>query len=108
VTRQVTEFLTDVTALGAFPAAPADRAFMVVCDQRVNTASDIAAVRLNILVVLAGSRLGHYHAFLISHSARGSVIKPVSVNQLEMPIVAEPKIVSVADLDEYARLRPER
>jgi hypothetical protein len=108
VTRQVTEFLADVTALGAFPAAPADRAFMVVCDQRVNTASDIAALRLNILIVLAGSRLGHYHGFLITHSASGSVIKPVSVNQLEMPIVAEPKILSVADLDEYSFVRPSR
>jgi hypothetical protein len=104
----VTEFLTDVTALGAFPAAPADRAFMVVCDQRVNTASDVAALRLNVLVVLAGSRLGHYHAFLITHSANGCTIKPVSVNQLEMPIVAKPKVLSVADLDEYAFANPPR
>jgi hypothetical protein len=97
VMRQVTEFLTDLTALGAFPAAPPDRAFMAVCDQRVNSASDIAAGQLNILVVLAGSRLGHYHGFLITHCANGRTIKRISVNQLELPIVAEPQIHSVAD-----------
>jgi len=102
VTRQVTEFLNDVTALGAFPAAPKNRAFMAVCDQRVNDKSDIAAERLNILVVLAGSRLGQYHGFLITHSASGSVIKPASVNQLELPVVAEPHIASVADSNGYA------
>jgi hypothetical protein len=97
VLRQVTEFLTDLTALGAFPAAPPDRAFMAVCDQRVNSADDIAAGQLNILVVLAGSRLGHYHGFLITHRADGRAIKRISVNQLELPIVAEPQILSVAD-----------
>jgi hypothetical protein len=99
VTRQVIEFLTDLTALGAFPAAPADRAFMVVCDQRTNSAMDIAAAQLHILVVIAGSRLGHYHGFLITHSANGSLIKRISVNQLELPIVAEPQIHSVANGD---------
>jgi phage tail sheath protein FI len=96
VLRQVTEFLTDLTALGAFPAAPPDRAFMVVCDQRVNSASDIAAAQLNILIVLAGSRLGHYHGFLITHRPDGRTIKRISVNQLELPIVAERQIGSAA------------
>jgi uncharacterized protein len=108
VTRQVTDFLNDLTALGAFPAAPADRAFMAVCDRRVNSDSDIAAARLNILVVIAGSRLGQYHGFLITHGVDGSAIKRVSVNQLELPIVAEPQIVSVADGDEMMPLAAPR
>lgn len=105
VTRQVSEFLADLATLGAFPAAPADRAYMVVCDERVNSAEDIAAARLNLLVAFAGSRTGHYHGFLIVHAASGSSAKPVSVNRLELPIVAEPRVESVADIECRPRVR---
>jgi len=92
VTRQVEEFLREATALGAFPAAPPERAFLAVCDARVNSESDIAARRLNILLALAGSRRGDYRGFLITHSGLGSAIKSVAINRLEMPVVAAPKI----------------
>jgi uncharacterized protein len=100
VARQVTDFLSDLATLGAFPAASAAHAFMAVCDQRINTAADIAMGKLNVLVVLAGSRPGHYHGFLITHSADGCVMKRASVNQLELPLVSEPKILSVVS-DEF-------
>lgn len=99
VARQVSEFLADLAALGAFPAAPADLAYMVVCDERVNSAEDSDAGRLNVLVAFAGSRPGQYHGFMISHAPSGSAVKNVSVNRLELPIVPEPRIESVADIE---------
>jgi len=107
VTRQVEEFLADLATLGAFPAAPADRAYLVVCDERVNADADIAAARLNILVAFAGSRAGQYHGFLVTHCTSGSSVKRVSVNQLELPIVPEPHIESIADVDWPPRARSE-
>jgi hypothetical protein len=97
VTRQIREFLREMTALGAFPSAPPDRAFMAVCDERINSAADIAAQRLNILIVLAAMRAGDYRGFLITHSPAGSGIKAVTVNRLEMPFVAEPQVLSAAE-----------
>jgi hypothetical protein len=105
VTRQATEFLNDMAAMGAFPAAPNDRAFMVVCDQRVNSESEIAAGKLKILLALAGTRPGQYHGFLITHSRDGSTIKSASINQLEMPVVPEPKVLSVASGENSAPSR---
>jgi len=92
VERQVTDFLRDVTALGAFPSAPHDRAFLAVCDARINDDADVAARRLKILVAFAGTRRGDYRGFLITHSMSGSSSRAVAVNRLEMPIVVEPRI----------------
>jgi len=99
VVRQVTEFLQDAATLGSFPAAPAEQAFLVVCDERIHTPGDIAARRLKILLALAGSRPADYRGFLIDHSPTGSTIKSVAINRLELPIVIEPKIFFDNDFD---------
>ena len=98
VTRQVRHFLTDLAARGAFPAAPSERAFLAICDERINTARDTRDQRVNILVAFTASRRGHYHSFMISQSRDGSAIRPVAVNPTEMPLSVEPTIESDADL----------
>ncbi len=92
VTRQINQFLTDLTARGAFPAAPAERAFLAICDERVNSAHDSLDQRVNILVSFAASRRGRYHSFMITHAAAGSAIRAIAVNPAEMPLSIEPKL----------------
>jgi uncharacterized protein len=94
VGRQVRHFLTDIAARGAFPAAPAERAFLVICDERINAMHDTLDQRLNILVSFAASRRGHYHSFMIAHSVDSSSIRAVAVNPAEMPLSLEPTIES--------------
>jgi len=94
VTRQVRHFLTDIAARGAFPAAPTERAFLAICDQRINTLRDTLDQRVNILVAFAASRRGHYHSFMITHGVDGSTTRPVAVNPAEMPLSIEPNIES--------------
>lgn len=92
VKKQITHFLAELTALGAFPAASDETAYLVVCDERVNSADDVLASRTNILVALASMRAGYYHGFLITHGTSGSSVKAVTVNPLKMPSMIEPKI----------------
>ena len=92
ITRQVRHFLTDVAARGAFPAAPAERAFLVICDERVNSMRDTLDQRVHILVAFAASRRGRYHSFMITHSTDGSSVRSVAVNPAEMPLSIEPQI----------------
>ncbi len=97
--RQVTDFLQDAATLGAFPAAPDNQAFLVVCDERIHDSDDLAARRVKVLLALAGSRPADYRGFLITHSPAGSSIKSVAINRLELPIVIEPKIFFDNDTD---------
>jgi phage tail sheath protein FI len=97
VTRQVAQFLTDLTARGAFPSAPAERAFLAICDERVNSAHDTLDQRVNIVVAFAASRRGRYHSFMITHTVMGSRIKPVAINPAEMPLSIEPTIQWAGD-----------
>jgi phage tail sheath protein FI len=90
VARQVRHFLTDIAARGAFPAAPPERAFLVICDERINTMRDTLEQRVNLLVVFAASRRGRYHSFMIAHGPSGSSVRPVAVNPNEMPLSSEP------------------
>ncbi|HYM36544.1 MAG TPA: hypothetical protein VET48_14190, partial [Steroidobacteraceae bacterium] len=90
VARQVRQFLTDIAARGAFPAAPPERAFLAICDERVNSVRDTLDQRVNILIAFAASRRGRYHSFMITQSAAGGMIRPVAVNPAEMPLSIEP------------------
>lgn len=96
VTKQATQFLTDLAARGAFPAAPPERAFLAICDARVNSMHDTLDQRVNIVIVFAASRRGRYHSFMISHSRSGSTSKLVALNPAEMPLSIEPKIDDAA------------
>ncbi len=84
-TRQITEFLDELRAAGAFANAAAQTAFLVICDERINPA-DVVTDRgrtVNILVQFAANRARAFHSFMITHSIRGSVVRPVMVNRLE-------------------------
>ncbi|HEY5808794.1 MAG TPA: hypothetical protein VIT67_12540 [Povalibacter sp.] len=82
---QITAFLTELRDAGAFASAPTDEAFLVICDERINDGGDPAA--LNILVQLAAIHSGEYHSFMITHTVRGSMVRPVVVNRLEASLL---------------------
>ena len=82
VTRQVAEFLTELRTSGAFRSALPDSAFLVICDERINDPHDDPGA-LNLLVQLAAIHAGDYHSYMITHSLRGSTVRPVVVNRLE-------------------------
>lgn len=91
VARQVTRFMDELALLGAFPAtAGAHQAFMVVCDERIHSAADLNAQRVNILIAFAASRIGQYHGFIVAQTPRGASIRAVAVNALQLPVVIEP------------------
>jgi hypothetical protein len=91
VARQVARFMNELALLGAFPAtAVAQQAFMVVCDERIHSAADLTAQRVNILIAFAASRIGQYHGFIVAQTPRGGSIRPVAVNALQLPVVIEP------------------
>ena len=83
-TRQITEFLDELRAAGAFTTAAAQAAFLVICDERINPDLIVEQPRsVNILVQFAANRARAFHSFMITHSVRGSTVRPVMVNRLE-------------------------
>lgn len=81
--RQITDYFQELVTLGAFPSAPAGRAFFVICDERLNalTSDSGAVAEVNILVGFAALHAGHYHSFIITHLAAGSHTRAVAVNR---------------------------
>jgi len=85
-TRQINAFLDELRAAGAFANAAAQTAFLVICDERINPVLDGQVDRtrtVNILVQFAANRARAFHSFMITHSMRGSTVRPVVVNRLE-------------------------
>jgi Bacteriophage tail sheath protein len=80
---QVETFLAELDADGAFIGRAQDEAYFVICDERVNKASDLYNGTVNLLFGFAALRAGEYHAYLLSHHAAGSHLRPASVNRLE-------------------------
>jgi hypothetical protein len=120
VTRQVQEFLQPLEADGLFGPAGDESGFYVVCDERVNTAEDVAAGRINILVGLRTARAGEHRSFLVTHSPGGSRIRPVRSNWLPagtrmtvkdvpergVPATPQPRTVAQELFGHYAEPRP--
>lgn len=86
VARQIRSFLSELRSAGAFAAVPADQAFVVICDERINDDADEARV-VNILVQFAATHAGDYHSFMITHGVRGATVRPVAVNRLEATLI---------------------
>jgi len=86
VARQVTTFLEELRAAGAFASVPADDAFLVICDDRINELGDTTGT-LNILIQLAAIHSGEFHSFMITHTVRGSTVRPVVINRLEASLL---------------------
>lgn len=87
---QIQAFFKDLQAAGAFAAAPAGRAFFVVCDERLNDDAHLGTTR--ILIRFASLHGGGYHSYLIQHSTKGTDVRPVTVNQLESSLIVSDEL----------------
>jgi uncharacterized protein len=86
VEAQVRKFLEELRTAGAFASVPADQAYCVICDERINDREQAQHV-VNILVQFAAVHAGEYHSFMITHSVRGATVRPVAVNRLEASLI---------------------
>jgi hypothetical protein len=89
--NQITQFLTELRAAGAFSAAPKDQAFLVICDERINEPS-ADADEINILVQFAANHIDSYHSFMITHTVRGSRVRPIVINRLEASLIVSSEL----------------
>ncbi len=90
VAGQVRRFLAELHSAGAFASVPPDQAYYVICDERINEASEPHIV--NILVQFAATHAGEYHSFMVSHSVHGATVRPVVVNRLEASLIVAPEL----------------
>jgi len=78
VTAQVRNFFVQLYEAGAFAARRMEEAFFVICDPRVNSPDSRG---FQFLIGFAATRRMEFHSFRISHSASGSLVRPVSLNR---------------------------
>jgi hypothetical protein len=74
---QAEAFLKPLADAGLFGDGPADAAFHVICDERLNSQDDLAAGQVHMLVSVRATRQSEYRAFLITHGVQGSRVRPV-------------------------------
>ena len=84
LTRQIATFLNELRSAGAFASVPADQAFLVICDERIN---DGERDGINVLVQFAATHAGEFHSFMLTHRLSGATVKPVMVNRFEATLV---------------------
>lgn len=84
LTRQISTFLGDLRSAGAFASVPADQAFLVICDERINDGEHDG---ISILVQFAATHAGEYHSFMLTHRPDGATVRPVMVNRFEATLV---------------------
>jgi hypothetical protein len=77
----VDTFLEVLAEQGAFVGAAAGDRYFVICDERVNRPDTVADGRVNLLFGFATSRPGEFDAWLVTHHASSSRVRPVSVNR---------------------------
>jgi hypothetical protein len=65
---------------------PLEDAFLVICDERINDPLD-ATGTFNLLVQFAAIHNGEYHSFMITHTLRGTLVRPVVVNRLQSSLL---------------------
>ena len=102
---QAEAFLKPLADAGLFGEGPADAAFHVICDDRLNSADDLAAGQVHMLVGVRAARPGEYRSFLITHGRQGSRVRPVRSNVLPAGLrlsittsAAEEEVVDVVDV----------
>jgi phage tail sheath protein FI len=79
--EQVDSFLHALAAQGAFASANADESHFVITDERVNRPQTLAEGKFNLLFGFATSKPGAFDAWLVTHRAGASRVRPVSVNR---------------------------
>ena len=78
---QVERFLEALAAQGAFAGAAAEETHFVIADERVNRPQTLAEGKFNLLFGFATSKPGEFDAWLVTHRAGASRVRPVSVNR---------------------------
>lgn len=82
VRAQVEAFLASLEDEGAFVGRTSAERWFVICDERLNPPESLASGKVNLLLGFALARAGDFHAFLVTHQAGASRVRPVSVNRL--------------------------
>lgn len=82
VQAQVVALLEGLLMQGAFAANEAGDAYFVICDERINRDTELAAGEFRLVYGYAALRAGDVHAWLLSHRPGGSSTRSVSVNRL--------------------------
>ncbi len=77
----VDEFLNELADQGAFVGNSPDESHFVIADSRVNRAQTVAEGKFNLLYGFATSKPGEFDAWLVTHQAGASRVRPVSVNR---------------------------
>ena len=78
---QVETFLDALAAQGAFAGTAAEETHFVIVDERVNRPQTLAEGKFNLLFGFATSKPGEFDAWLVTHRAGASRVRPVSVNR---------------------------
>ena len=79
--EQVESFLDTLAAQGAFAGTAAEETHFVIADERVNRPQTLAEGKFNLLFGFATSKPGEFDAWLVTHRAGASRVRPVSVNR---------------------------
>jgi hypothetical protein len=82
LTRQVRAFLLGLAASGAFGKDTEMQQCEVVCDERVNTADDLAEGVVHCLISLPALRPGEVRSFMLTHRLEGSTVRQVRWRRL--------------------------
>ena len=102
---QAETFLKPLADSGLFGDGPADSAFHVICDERLNTEHDLAAGQVHMLVSVRASRPSEYRSFLITHGVNGSRVRPVRSNVLPAGVRLS---IMTAEAEEAVDVVPEQ
>jgi len=86
VGMQVTAFLRSLESQGAFVGRCSDENFFVICDDRLNSATETAQGTFKLLFGFASLRPGDFQAWLVTHQAGASRTRAVSVNRLALSL----------------------
>ncbi len=79
---QVEAFLELLDQQGAFARGESGESYFVICDERVNTPQSIAEGKIRLLFGIAISRASDFQAWMVTHQAGASRVRPVSPNRL--------------------------
>ena len=80
--RQVSAFLRDLAAAGAFGKSPEMQHCEVVCDERINSGGDLVEGVVHCLISLPTPRAGETRSFMLTHRLEGSIVRQVRSRRL--------------------------
>ena len=85
VSSQIIEFFEALEQEGAFVGQSRQQKYFVICDERLNDASQVAAGRFQLLFGFASSRPAEFQAYLVTQERGGGSVRPASVNRYALP-----------------------